>query len=155
MNAGWRIPGGNRGTAYARFANERTVQENQRDALREAAPAKKRIGSAMSDKQIATAAVTGRKLTFRTGVLVPIEGYVVGMDDYHWLVAEPSYEDRGVQTTLIHKSCPLVTFTDEFLAGEIDEDRQIIRDIGGSFWTFCVTNHLSRSLPLDHQEPQK
>lgn len=114
---------------------------------------KRKTGSAMSDKQIARAAVEGRKLVFRTEVLVPMEGYIVGTDDYHWLVACPSQENQGVQTTLVHKSCPLVTFTEEFLTGELDEDREHIQRIGMSFWNYCISSGLSRPVTTDQERP--
>jgi hypothetical protein len=113
----------------------------------------KKSGSAMSDKQMARAAVDGRMLVFRTGVLVPLEGYVVGMDDFHWLIATPANLDEGepVLTTLIHKSCPLVTFTETYLVDEDQEDRTKIQQIGGHFWTWCVTSGLVRTLTDQEQ----
>jgi hypothetical protein len=114
---------------------------------------KRTTGSAMSDKQVARAAVNGQMIVFRTGLFVPVEGYiivegyVVGMDDYHWLVATPSDDRLPVQTVLVHKTCPLVTFIDQHLADETEDDRKKIQTIGNAFWDYCVTTGLTRSVP--------
>lgn len=108
----------------------------------------------MSDKQIARAAVNGQLLEFTTGVLMPIMGYVVGMDDYHWLVAMPSDDgEHGlpVRTVLVHKSCPLVTFHEGYLVDETEGDRQTVRAIGRAFWDYCVTSGLTRAIPTEEQ----
>lgn len=62
----------------------------------------------MSTKQIATSVLGGRKVNFRT-LQGPIEGYVVGADDYHWLVAVVQGSGPKVITHLVHKSAPLIT----------------------------------------------
>jgi hypothetical protein len=117
--------------------------------------ASRRSGSAMSDKQIARAAVEGQRLIFRTGAWTPVDGYVVGMDDYHWLIATVGDESTDpVSTTLIHKTCPLVSFTDTYLADEPEEDRTVIQRIGRSFWESCVKLGLVRTTS-SNQEPQK
>lgn len=108
----------------------------------------------MSDKQIARAAVEGQRLIFRTGAWTPVDGYVVGMDDYHWLIAAPGEESTDpVITTLIHKTCPLVSFTDTYLADEPEEDRIVIQQIGRPFWESCVKQGLVRA--ISNQEPLK
>jgi hypothetical protein len=135
---------------------EKTFQDAFKalDARDRQRKAERKSGSAMSDKQMARAAVSGQLLVFRTGVLMPMEGYVVGMDDFHWMVATPSNEaeGEGVQTTLIHKTCPLVTFTEQYLVDENDGDRQKIQQIGGAFWEFCLVSGLVRTLPIDQEQ---
>jgi hypothetical protein len=116
--------------------------------------ARRKSGSAMSDKQMARAAVDGRMLLFRTGVLVPMDGYVVGMDDFHWLIATPSDGHEPVQMTLVHKTCPLITFTDHYLVDEDEVDRAKIQKIGSAFWNWCVTCGLARSVPTDQEQKQ-
>jgi len=116
-------------------------------ADRKAGIVRRKSGSHMSDKQMARAAVEGQRLVFRTGVEMPIEGYVVGMDDFHWLIATPSDTREPVMTTLVHKSCPLVQFTPLYLRDEDEEDRRLIQDIGVPFWRFCQSSGLARSLP--------
>lgn len=106
---------------------------------------RKKSGSAMSDKQIARAAVNGQRLIFRTGAWTPLDGYVVGMDDFHWLIASPGdLTGEPVTTTLIHKTCPLVSFTDTYLADEPEEDRTEIEKIGRPFWAYCENQNLAR-----------
>lgn len=119
-----------------------------------AAPAvtRKKSGSAMSDKQIARAAVDGQRLIFRTGAWTPLDGYVVGMDDYHWLIASPGELGEPVETTLVHKTCPLVSFTDTYLKDEPEEDRTEIERIGRSFWENCKTRLVR---PTSTQEPKQ
>lgn len=115
----------------------------------------KKSGSGMSDKQMARAAVEGRRLIFRTVAFTPLDGYLVGMDDFHWLIASPGELDHEpVFTTLVHKTCPLVSFTDTFLADEPEEERMEIQRIGRPFWEFCMTQGLTPS-PTNHQETKK
>lgn len=115
---------------------------------------RKKAGSSMSDKQIARAAVEGRRLIFRTVAFTPLDGYVVGMDDYHWLIASIGEElTDPVFTTLVHKTCPLVSFTDTYLADEPDEDRTAIQQIGRPFWESCM--RLGLAPATSNQEPQK
>jgi|SRR5882757_1653680 len=113
----------------------------------------KKSGSVMSDKQMARAAVEGRRLIFRTVAFTPLDGYVVGMDDFHWLIASPGeLEHEPVFTTLVHKTCPLISFTDTFLVDEPEPDRKRIQQIGRAFWEFCAISGLTR--PTNHQESQ-
>jgi hypothetical protein len=154
MQDGWGVPNNERGVRSPEdFVLDQTLDRaiERLESVSRGTPGltKKRLGSSMSDKQMARAAVEGRKIIFCTGVLTPMEGYVVGMDDYHWLIAAPSEGERGVQTTLVHKSCPLVTFTADLLSGEIDEDREKIQSIGHSFWRYCVDNGLSRPTTIN------
>lgn len=107
----------------------------------------------MSDKQIARAAVAGQRLIFRTVAFTPMDGYVVGTDDYHWLIASPGERGEPVEITLVHKTCPLVSFTDTYLADEPDADRKEIQRIGHLFWENCVRTGLVRT--ASNQEPQQ
>lgn len=113
---------------------------------------RKKSGSFMSDKQMARAAVQGQCLVFRTGVEMPVKGYVVGMDDFHWLIATPSNPREPVMTTLVHKSCPLVSFTPVHLEDEDEDDRRIIQETGLAFWSFCQASGLTRSVTTTLQE---
>lgn len=131
----------------------KSLGQNRRDDVKTPVAAKKKAGSAMSDKQIARAAVEGQRLIFRTVAFTPMDGYVVGMDDFHWLIASPGELGEPVATTLIHKTCPLVSFTDTYLADEPEEDRQEIQKIGRSFWESCVRLGLVRA--TSNQEPQQ
>jgi hypothetical protein len=102
-----------------------------------------RQGAAMSSKQIGRAAHAGIKIAFHTGVL-DISGYVVGSDDFHWLVTSvhPTY---GVYTALVHKTCPVVVFTSDLLEHEPEDDRAAIEAIGAGFWEWCGKTYLGLS----------
>lgn len=102
-----------------------------------------RQGAAMSTKQVARAAHAGIKIAFHTGVM-DFSGYVVGSDDFHWLVASahPTY---GVYTALVHKTCPVVVFTSDLLENEPENDREAIESIGSGFWEWCGKTYLGLS----------
>jgi hypothetical protein len=84
----------------------------------------------MSTKQISRAAVDGRRLRFifadRT-----IEGYVVGLDDYHWLVAPYDSDELN----LVHKgSASLVVFTAHTLNDEDPATQERVTKVGQAYW---------------------
>lgn len=60
-------------------------------------------GNSASQKQIDKSVLEGRAVAFTTTVGL-VTGYVVGADDYTWVV---SAHDGTV--SLVHKTCPLVT----------------------------------------------
>ena len=99
----------------------------------------------MSSKQIAWAAVYGRKVTF---VFVnaghQVAGYVCGQDDFHWLVAVPEYSGSGITTTLVHKSsADLIHLSpDSTLDDEEVPIREAIANVGRGFWLFCEREYL-------------
>lgn len=64
---------------------------------------KDRPGSAMSSKQLARTVVHGQKIRFTTATGDHVEGFLGGMDDYHWMVVT---DDASV--VLVHKSAPLI-----------------------------------------------
>lgn len=100
-----------------------------------------RSGSAVSTKQIAWAAVNGRCVTFTTSV-GEFSGYVIGMDDYHWVVADPDGGGTHFKTRLIHKGlAPVVTVTDKTLDQEIEPVASAVTLAGSSFWALCRKNH--------------
>lgn len=102
-----------------------------------------RQGAAMSAKQIGRAAHAGIKIAFHTGVY-DISGYVVGSDDFHWLVTSV-HRQYGVYTALVHKSCPVVVFTADLLENETEDDRVAIEAIGAGFWEWCGKTYLGLS----------
>lgn len=102
-----------------------------------------RQGAAMSDKQIGRAAFEGRKIAFHTGVF-DLAGYVVGSDDFHWLVAA-IHRDRGVYTALVHKTCPVVVFTPDLLSEESEPNRKAVEAIGSAFWAWCGKTYVGPS----------
>lgn len=121
-----------------------------------AAPRVERRGSFMSDRQIAQAAINGRRVTFRFLSSQPaheITGYIVGMDDYHWMVASvvpeaerPNPTDPPVLNALVHKSqvdmirlWPLSSIGDE-----PEPVQTLLSQIGGAFWRYCETRYTGR-----------
>ena len=106
----------------------------------------------MSSKQMARAAVNGSRLSFRFGPDDTLHGYLVGMDDFHWFVAEVIHPANGgeptIETHLVHKgSAARVRFhRNAFLTDEDQAIQAEVQSIGGAFFTFCG-NLLSRKTP--------
>lgn len=80
----------------------------------EKTPAPRRRGSEASDRQIHAAVKEQRRIEvdLPSG---PISGYVMGMDDYHWVIAASSG-----QTYLVHKSAPCLVVTSVTIAEDPD-----------------------------------
>lgn len=97
----------------------------------------------MSAKQVGRAAAENRKMAFHTGTF-NASGYIVGADSYHWLVAIPS-ADGGPYTALVHKSCPVVVFTPDYLKSESEECQAAVEAIGSAFWEFCRRTYTGSS----------
>lgn len=98
-------------------------------------------GSAVSTKQIAWAAVNERCVTFTTSV-GEYSGYVIGMDDYHWVIADPDGGGTHFKTRLIHKGlAPVVTVTDKTLDQEIEPVVTAVTMAGSAFWSLLRKNH--------------
>lgn len=96
-------------------------------------------GSAVSSKQIAWAAVNTRLVKFST-VVGDQAGYVIGQDDFHWIIAVPT--EVAHQTTLIHKgSAAVVTITDRVLDSEPEPIASSITMAGSSFWMYCRSQY--------------
>lgn len=104
-----------------------------------------RAGSTMSTKQMARAAVEGRRVT---ATWYPhetsVSGYLVGMDDFHWFFAVPISDD--IETVLVHKTGPDVVKIDRehSLANETSEVQALIREIGAPFVQYCERTHLGK-----------
>lgn len=106
---------------------------------------KVRRGSFLSDKQVVEASRRGRHVTFKVLKSQPaheVVGYVVGMDDYHWMVACPQVIEvvspRGedlIKIRLVHKSADLIELdTKNTLDSLSVEHQDAIKKIGESFW---------------------
>lgn len=114
-----------------------------------------RSGAFMSNKQIAKAATHGRLVTFQflsTNPAHEVTGYVVGMDDYHWMVAsvlpeDLRSEDEVLALSLVHKS--RVDMVRLASRGTLDQEEvtvQLALDaIGGSFWAGLDRRYNGRS----------
>lgn len=101
-----------------------------------------RRGSFLSDKQVTDASRRGRQVTFKILKSQPgheVTGYVVGKDDYHWMVACPRLVAEAGEDTvtiqLVHKSADLIVLDPkETLSDLIPEIRDAIKKIGEPFW---------------------
>lgn len=93
----------------------------------------------MSSKQMAAAVLSGRKVTFTfLSGADPIEGYLAGMDDFHWFVVTST----GVKH-LIHKTTVYVTISDEDTYAT-EPQREALDKIVGPFRLF-VRDSFSRN----------
>lgn len=111
----------------------------------------------MSDRQLARAATSGRRLTFHFLGGEPLYGYLVGSDDFHWLVAHT--ENNQFQVTLVHKaSSPRIAISPHSTLANEDPDYQgFVKQIGEGFWRFCDETYFgktpSKSASKPRQEP--
>lgn len=113
--------------------------------------ARRKTGSAMSDRQVGRAAVEQRKLRFHgTSAHLTRDGYLVGMDDFHWLIAVPDMASGYL--TLVHKTCPLVDFLPVFLDDEEKDVQVWVEQVGKGFWEHCKTAYLGRTTAPSTQE---
>lgn len=108
----------------------------------------------MSDRQIGRAAVDGKRITFKiiaSAYSYEVIGYVVGMDDYHWLVAVPQEEGAGL--TLVHKgSADVINIhRDPSLEFEPPYIRSEVEAVGTDFWGFCSRTYL-RPIKAENEE---
>lgn len=111
-----------------------------------------RSGSFMSDRQIGRAAAEGQRLIFIT-LVGPVSGYVVGADDFSWLVATVASTVDRPGVVLVHKSCPIVEFEGIFLDAETEEDQKTVRDLGTAFWNHCKTKYLGKTVTTSQEQP--
>lgn len=110
-----------------------------------------RRGSDASDRQIANAAMRGRRVIFMWLATQPrheIQGYVVGMDDYHWLVASPIPESDRTQgedpitLSLVHRTASVIKLPpQEALTSETNEVQEAVRRVGQGFWSYCENTY--------------
>lgn len=114
-----------------------------------------RQGSRMSDRQLARAATSGRHLIFHFLHGEPLTGYLVGSDDFHWLVAH--HEGSQYQVTLVHKaSSPRITISPSPTLANQDADYQaFVRQIGAGFWSFCDQTYFGKTPPKSTSKPRQ
>lgn len=100
-----------------------------------------RGGARMSTHQMAKAATTGRKVTFRwLSANQTVEGYLVGMDDYNWLITSIGRaDDSQPQTLLVHKASPDLTVisAESSLDSETGRMQAAVQEIGRAFFAYC------------------
>lgn len=102
-------------------------------------------GSAASDKQIAFAVRDGHPVQVRlaNGEHLVTLGYVIGVDDYHWVVI-----DHDLCTHLVHKSAPCVTILSHL---SLDQDSHpnvsAIREAAAGFRERVLKDHFNQQTP--------
>lgn len=123
-----------------------------------------RVGSRMSTRQMAYAAVNGRLVRFhflRGQGNKMITGYIVGMDDYHVLVAEVVRDHNdlpeGVRTTLITKGRVDYMGLDgeDSLSEEPEVVRKAVHDVGDAFFEHCKEHHFGKQSATTSEEPAR
>lgn len=105
-----------------------------------------RRGSAASDKALARAVRDWREIHFHSDQQTVAKGWLIGLDDYHYVVAE--IVGKGVQTVLVHKRCLAVRITRVTLHEEgRTPTHDTIREWGTSFREWMLANHLGYHQP--------
>lgn len=91
-----------------------------------------------SSKHVAWAAVNRRLVRFSTTVGEQT-GYVIGQDDFHWVIATIPPTGNSFATALVHKGqTAIVTITDQVLEEfESDQIASAITMAGSPFWAHC------------------
>jgi hypothetical protein len=107
-----------------------------------------RSGSSMSSRQMARAATDGRRISFQWvasngNYVAPLDGYLVGMDDFHWLVLTTPNQ----QIALIHKTSPDITLIKKScsLTSESEATQLAVEEMGRAFFNFCDRTYLGKS----------
>lgn len=98
-----------------------------------------RSGSAMSSKQLARTVLDGKKVAFRFASGETVEGYLCGMDDFHWMVVTPEGSKH-----LVHKgSASIITLAD--IASYASEPkRSDLEQVVGPFRRFVEGAYFGR-----------
>lgn len=102
----------------------------------------------MSSKQLAYVATAGRQIRFdflSSGACVI--GYLVGMDDFHWMVATVDAVDATICTVLLHKGAvDMVTLTGTRVLTDEDPSAKVaIEEIGRPFFDFCERTYFGKA----------
>lgn len=85
-----------------------------------------RRGSDVSERQIAFAVRDGKAVTAMLPDGRGLRGYVIGIDDYHWVIIEPDTE----QVHLVHKSSPVLSIAKD---STLDGEPKAIKEACSSF----------------------
>lgn len=111
----------------------------------------------MSDRQLARAATSGRSLTVHFLNDEPLTGYLVGSDDFHWLVAHIPHEHAKPQVTLVHKgSAPRIDISPHpTLENEAPDYQAFAYQIGAGFWSYCDENYLGKTPSASTSQPRQ
>lgn len=105
-------------------------------------------GAHMSSMQLARTVIEGQRVVFTT-TAATIDGYLCGMDDYHWMVVQATGE-----VVLVHKAqTPVVTI--KSVKTYQDEDRrEVLEKIIGPFREHVAKTYFGRavSVPQTNEE---
>lgn len=104
--------------------------------------ATERRGSAASDKQVHRAVKEWQKIIFFPQMGPTVEGWVIGLDDYHWVV----FDTHG-HTVLVHKSCPSLRITDVEPEALGEPKATKIREAGEPFRNHVLSEHFGQDQP--------
>lgn len=111
-----------------------------------------RRGSSASDKQVAWAVKDALAVAFHVFPgEPPVFGWVMGMDDYHWVVCSPAASHGvGVEIVLVHRSCPEVRITSVGLDTVDDLTALEVRKRVDRFQQYIMQQHFGRdrSVPI-------
>ena len=110
----------------------------------------------MSTKQMARAAVEERLVTIWFSDTRTLSGYLVGMDDYHWLIAHE--QDRRIATSLVHKSVDHIQISPTRTLSSVSDpqNQAAIRRIGSPFFEYCRKTFLGhKDQPNNATEEQR
>lgn len=94
-----------------------------------------RLGAKISTKEFERAAYEGRRVTLRRNESIERQGYVAGMDDYHWKLV-----DVTGAVALFHKALwPEVYFSPHpTLDSEPEDVRNHVIEVSQSFRKHCA-----------------
>ena len=101
-----------------------------------------RRGSDSSDRQIFFAVKKESQVTFRVFPnSPPVSGFVMGIDDYHWVVYSPSTE----RVVLVHKSCPQVEISREGIEALPQQQVAAVREHTAAFRSYVLRTHFAET----------
>jgi hypothetical protein len=99
-----------------------------------------RSGSSVSSRQMAYAAVNGLKVNLQwLSVDRSVAGYLVGMDDFHWMLVSTNSDIDSSDVVLVHKASPdlVIIIKEPSLASEPKYLQVIVEDVGRGFFSYC------------------
>lgn len=101
---------------------------------------RQKTGSHMSTKQLAHTVKEGRKVVFHFPYEERIEGYLCGIDDYHWMIITP----EG-QVHLVHKGSVAVIDLPFEKSYESEEKLETLEGVVGPFRAWVEKEFYSRA----------
>jgi len=118
------------------MGRDRESRGSQRDSRR---------GSSATDKQIYAAVKDEKIVTFVLANGHRITGFVMSVDDFHWVV----YEPRHSRVTSVHKTCPYFFVPDQAeTISDFPAEAEEIRKRTAAFQDYVLKNHYHHSQDL-------